>query len=254
MAKKDANDVRRGERAISDLAEARLNQRRAGDKPVCGSPLAGSKQKGHANYGKGRTCQRPAGSGTDHPGYGTCSWHAGNMKAAKVAAARERATETVRKVREDLSFYGVRVEVGFEEALLEELQRSVGIVRWIEAKLATWGQTDDGDWKWDNSETQLPPLMEAHFGRMSVTIADTEYAAWLRMYQLERRHLHAVAADGIKAGIAKSMIVVYQQQADLMNAILRESLRRFGIEDGDDRIAVVLPAVIREITSARKTG
>lgn len=255
MAKKDANDTRRGNRVVTDLSQRRLDQRKAGDKPKCGSPLAGSNVKGHKNYGKGKTCDRLAGAGTDHPGYGACSWHAGNMKPAKVTAARERAYEQVENMRDSMRFYGVAIEIGFEEALLEELQRSVGIVRWIEAKLSRWGepQAEGGNWKWDSSDTGLPPLLREVHGFRNVIIADTEYGAWLRQYQLERRHLHAIAADGIKAGIAKSMVVVYQQQADTMNAIIRITLERLGVGD-DDRLPTILPEVIREVTSKKRAS
>lgn len=252
MAKKDANDTRRGERAVTDLSQRRLDQRKAGDKPVCGSPLAGSNIEGHENYQKGKTCHRPAGSGTDHPGYGGCSWHAGNMPSAKKTAARERAKETVDAVRDDMRFYGVKVEIGFEEALVEELQRSVGIVRWIEAKLARWGELDQ-DSKWDATQTGLPPLLAEHYSFRSVVISDTEFAAWLRQYHLERRHLHAVAADGIKAGIAKSMVLVYQQQADVMNAVIRKTLAALGVGE-DDRLPQILPTVIREVTAGWKAS
>jgi hypothetical protein len=255
MAAKDANDTRRGIRAVTELQAKRLEQRKAGEKPKCGSPLVGSKIEGHKNYGKTAGCQRPAGSGTDHPGYGNCSWHAGNMPSSKVGAARERAHETVEKMRTDMAFYGVRIEISFEEALMEELQRSVGIVRWIETKLGQWGEWDrDGNDIWDASETGMPPLQREVHGFRNTIVADTEYAAWLRQYQLERRHLHAVAADGIKAGIAKQIVVLHQQQADAMNQIIRETLNRLGVDPGDDRLPSILPAVIREVTAARRAG
>lgn len=38
----------------------------------------------------GNPCRRPAGWGTDHPGFGRCKLHAGNTQTGKVAAERER--------------------------------------------------------------------------------------------------------------------------------------------------------------------
>lgn len=249
MARKDANDTRRGLRVVTELSQSRIDARKRGDKPKCGSPLAGSKDPNSEKHGK--TCQRPAGAGTDHPGYGNCSMHAGLMPAAKKTAARERAAFEVDKMRTDMRFYGVHVEVSFEEALLEELQRSVGIVRWIEAKLADWGE-DGKIEQWDATDTGLPPLMREVHGFRNTIVADTEYAAWLRMYQLERRHLHALAADGIKAGIAKEILVLHQKQADAMHAIIAETLRRLGVADGDERLPMILPTVIREITGQKR--
>ncbi len=252
MAAKDANHTRRGTQKVTDLSQRRLDAVRAGEKPLCGSPLRGSKNPDNPTYGK--TCKQVAGTGTDHYGSGTCSRHGGNMKPAKVTAARERVATTVQQYKDDLTFYGARASISFEEALLEELQRSVGIVRWMEEKIGQWGapKKDGDDWKWVSDDTGLPPLQEMYAGFRAITIADSEYQAWLRQYSWERRHLAQVAKDGIQAGIAKNMVVVYQQQADLMNRVLRESLRRLGVQDGDDRIHEILPAVIREITSGMK--
>ncbi|HEU5046141.1 MAG TPA: hypothetical protein VFT75_18620 [Nocardioidaceae bacterium] len=236
-------------RTLTPLQQKRVDAVLAGQNPLCGSPLVGSKTAGHKNFGK--TCRQPAGAGTDHPGSGTCSRHTGRMAGPKIGAARERvAVEVVRYKK----FYGERAQVDFGEALLEELQRSVGVVRWIEDKLGQWGETldDSGQLvppKWNSNDLEMPPLLAEHHSFRSVTIADTEYAAWLRMYQIERRHLHQVAKDGIASGIAEKMIRIYQQQADTMYQILNTALVRLGVQD-TDRIVTVLPAVIREVTGA----
>lgn len=250
MAAKDANDTRRGTRRVTDLGERRLAARKAGEKPKCGSPLASARKKGHPNYGK--TCRQPAGAGTDHPGYGTCSRHAGGMPAAKVSAARERAAETVDTLRRELMFYGHKVEIGYEDAHLEELQRSVAVVRWIEGKLSAWG-ADNASF-WDHNETKMPSLLQVHRGTYTVTISDTEYAAWLRQYGFERKHLAAVASDGIRSGIAKAVIQIYQQQADMMNRIIRRTLEALGLDPNDDRLPTVLPVVIREVVAEFKAS
>jgi hypothetical protein len=91
-------------------------------------------------------------------------------------------------------------------------------------------------------------------GFRNTIVADTEYAAWLRQYHLERRHLHAIAADGIKAGIAKEILVLHQKQADAMHQIIAETLKRLGVPEGDERLPQVLPAVIREITGRKAAG
>lgn len=240
-----AQDTNRGKVAVASLAAKRVEARRRGEKPLCGSPLVGSKDPNNPNHGK--TCKRPAGAGTDHPGYGGCSMHTGRMRSAKISAAREKAVEQVEEFKRDALFYGAgdRAEVSFEEALLEELQRSVAVVRWIESKLATWGELDA--YKALNT-TDLPALLGEYRTSRSVTIADTEYAAWLRQYQLERRHLADVAKTGIASGIAKELVILKQRDADRMYRILVVALTRMGIQDGDDRVAVALPAAIAEVT------
>lgn len=226
---------------LTDLSRERIARREAGEKPLCNSPLVG--QGGKPNP---KRCKQPAGSGTDHYGFGSCSRHAGLMKSAKVTAAREAvAVEVIEYKR----FYGVKGEISFEEGLVEEFQRSVGVVRWIEEKLAKWdpGQEQDEVLSWDEG-TGLPKLLEVHHGFRSVTIADTEHAAWMRQFLLERQHLARVAKMGIDAGIAKGILQVYQRQAEMLNAIIRETLKRLGV-GGDDRLPQILPEVIREVTA-----
>lgn len=45
---------------------------------------------------KGSPCRRPAGWGTDHPGYGTCKLHLGSSARHGKAAAREEALQFAR--------------------------------------------------------------------------------------------------------------------------------------------------------------
>lgn len=237
----DERAVSRNERPLTLLQEARVEAMERGEKPLCGSPLANSKDPKHKNYQ--RTCRRPAGYGTAHLGSGTCSWHAGTMASQTKAAAREIATAEVRQFKR---FFGDRAEVSFEEALLEEMQRSVGVVRWMEEKIGAWGMDFDG-LEWKPGQTNLPDLMTEHVSFRAMTVSDSEFAAWLRLYQIERRHLAQVSKAGIDAGIAKDMVLIYQRQADAMQRILLATLREFGVTD-TERIAAVLPRVIREVT------
>lgn len=225
-------------KGLTDLAKERVARRLAGEKPTCNSPLAGEGGKPNP-----KRCRQPAGAGTDHLGTGACSRHAGRMGPAKVVAAREEVAYQVETYKR---FYGTRPDIGFEEALLEELQRSVGVVRWIEDKLSRWG-LDDSD-KWDSSETGMPKLMRILPGEYSFTVTDTEHAAWLRQYRGERVHLYKVAHAGVQSGVAKEIVKVYQRQADMLYLIIKRVLGVYGIAD-DDKLQNVLPTVIREITA-----
>lgn len=231
---------------VTDLSRRRLRQRETGETPRCGSPLANSKKPGSDKAGK--TCTHVAGWGTDHLGYGPCKLHTGQMPTGKKVAARERAEEAVEDYKRRMTFYGEKVEISPEEALLEEVQRAVGVVRWIEAKLGQWGG-EHGD-RWDASETGLPPMLESYESIRSVTISDTEYAAWLRQYTMERQHLARSAKMCIDAGIAKQVVQIYQRQADVMHMVIRRTLVELGVGE-DDRLPTILPRVIREITSGK---
>lgn len=238
----DQRATKKNEAPITLLQQTRVEARERGEKPRCGSPRIGSRDPEHANFGL--TCKRLAGEGTQHLGTGLCSMHAGMMPSQQKAAAREEVAFQVRQYRK---FYGDRVDVSFEDALMEELQRSVGVVRWLEDKISAWGQ-DFGDQEWKPGETGLPPMSQEHIGYKTMAISETEYAAWLRHYLLERKHLASVATAGINSGLAKEMVTIYQRQADFMNRIILLTLREFGIPDDDGRLHVILPRIIREVT------
>lgn len=58
------------------------------DSKYCG----GKKRQGTGN------CTRPAGWGTDHPGFGRCKLHGGCAPSSNVAAAREQAQDAVMRL------------------------------------------------------------------------------------------------------------------------------------------------------------
>lgn len=55
-------------------------------------PFCGAKKRG----GDG-TCKRDAGAGTDHKGYGNCSWHGGSSPSGRQAAVEKRIEDTARR-------------------------------------------------------------------------------------------------------------------------------------------------------------
>jgi hypothetical protein len=57
-------------------------------------PLCGAKTRSDG------VCKRPAGSGTDHIGFGTCRHHAGSTPSGRQAAARQQALEELHSVGE----------------------------------------------------------------------------------------------------------------------------------------------------------
>jgi hypothetical protein len=78
-------------------------------------------------------CHRAAGWGTDHSGFGECKFHYGNTPSRVKAAAQQEARTLMRT-------YGVPVEIDPEDALREEIHRTVGHVRWLAEKVASLGE------------------------------------------------------------------------------------------------------------------
>jgi hypothetical protein len=71
---------------------------------------------------RGGLCRAPAGRGTPHPGYGSCSLHGGNTKTGEIAGARYEA-------KAELALYGGAIDIDPHEALLLCLRIAAGEVQ-----------------------------------------------------------------------------------------------------------------------------
>lgn len=175
----------------------------------------------------GRTCTQMAGFGTDHPGFGRCRFHTGLTHVGKKVAAREAGKEYARQ------FYGGAIDITPEMALLEEVRRAAGIVRWLEAQIGKW-----------NAEDGLPKMIDVGFKGSS----PTDEAEWLRLFLEERKHLAKVATMAISAGIAERHVRLAEQQGDLIAVAIREILNRLGVAESHAKmLPTVVPMVLREV-------
>lgn len=109
------------------------------NKRICGAKLAKTQMKKVLDQFPDRcaepVCHRGAGYGTDHPGYGHCKSHYGGTPSSSRSAARQEARDLMRT-------YGVPVEIDPEDALREEIHRTVGHVRWLAEKVASIGTSE----------------------------------------------------------------------------------------------------------------
>lgn len=102
-------------RTMTDAPEAEDHDSRR----VCGAP----KRQGEGN------CRRPAGWGTDHPGFGPCKLHGGSTTAHRKHAQRVQAEQAV-------ATFGLPRDIDPHRALLEEVHRAAGAVQWLQAEVA----------------------------------------------------------------------------------------------------------------------
>jgi hypothetical protein len=103
------------------------------------APLCGARRPGKPH------CPLPAGARTDHLGYGRCARHGGATRGGRHHAALLLARELVARRKAEGTFYGQRVSIEPEAALLEEVARSTAAVRWIESQLQEWGRRQRAD-------------------------------------------------------------------------------------------------------------
>lgn len=109
--------------------------------PACGRTICGAKSsvsptaKQSSKCSNKGICHNPAGYRTDHGGAGKCTYHFGRTKAVSQAAHRQA-------IRHEMRRYGVPVPIDPEEALREEIHRTVGHVRWLGDKVAGVGEAE----------------------------------------------------------------------------------------------------------------
>jgi hypothetical protein len=198
-------------------------------------PAGRDKCGGRKRDGSGRTCTRPAGWGTDHPGIGKCKLHGGSTPNHNTAARNEQA-------RRDVATYGLPIDIEPGLALLQEVHRTAGHVAWLGAKVA---ELDEDDLVWGVTE-------EVDKGSGEFTGTDTTKAAkpnaWLVLYQQERKHLVDVSAATVKAGVDKAIVKLTEQQGALLAGAITRILDALELSPSQRALVPsVVPTVLLEI-------
>src|SRR5882757_11552030 len=233
-------------------------------------PTPGLDRCGHPR--QGQHCKRPPGDRTEHKGWVHCWIHGGNSPSGRKWAATLKAKHLVAERRRELMFYRIEMpEVTPEEVLLEEVQRSSAIVRWLEEMIDQWrvepldtdaelralieseGPEAAGDSQLDaaatSRQTGLPRLGTVVYFDKGGTVAPTEVAAWIKIYQDERMMAVKAAKTAIDAGIAERLVRIAEREVDVMVAVLRASLEELGLPVTPE-VGVVVARQLRAIGGA----
>lgn len=177
------------------------------------------------------TCTHKAGWGTTHPGIGYCKYHGGNTPTGKKNAARlygQALVETKKReldqLRDHLAssdrFGGNRLltDITPEEALLEEVRRSVAMVRWLEERIGQWNfradhtpdpnspaSTQHPDFQPDSrvlADQKHSPLPSDEFPTPSIPTPDANLAA--HAYNRDRKWDDRSSSSSSSSGSASS--------------------------------------------------
>lgn len=140
----------------------------------------------------GRMCDKPAGQGTAHPGYGTCIWHRGGQKHVEEAwaMAQELAAER---------------DITPHEALL-------GLVRTASAR-AAWTDSIILQRLRDHVDTGGDPLKPP-----------TDLVPWLKQSREERRLAAVTAKQAVDAGVMAALERRLDLEGDLVASALAAAL------------------------------
>lgn len=161
-------------------------------------------------------CEQPKGQGTDHPGSGHCKWHFGSTEAGKEYAAKEAGMQILK--------YTTPLEIDPTAALLQELYRTAGQVRYLDSKI--------GEWELDTTE-EIPDNQRQ----------------WLLVHRAERKHLAAVAKLALDAGVAEREIRLAELQGAILADAIEKILDRMQLTPAQvSLIPEVVPSVLRAVS------
>jgi hypothetical protein len=97
---------------------------------VTPAPPCGAKTR------SGGTCRKPAGWGTERPGFGHCRLHGGATRNGRVHAAKEEAATRAAEL-------GAEAPVDAAEALEYAVQLLTGQVRWLQGQVKRFEEMPD---------------------------------------------------------------------------------------------------------------
>ena len=139
----------------------------------------------------GGKCRRGAGWGTQHPGRGACKLHGGRAPTHNTRAAREEA-------QEQLVAWGLSVEIEPQEALLQCVYRSAGLVSYF--------------------NTRVVELKD------EAVAAGGDLALWLRLEREETERLARFSKMALDAGVAERRVRIAERTAQIIAQALEETL------------------------------
>lgn len=233
---------------LEKVNEGRSAWARLERKPICGAEV-----KSHKRVSD--TCTFPAGFGTPHLGFGHCKYHGGlspsGLKASAMEVAKSIAERRNREIMarlDQVQFGGDRSALPFirpEEALIEEVQRSTAMVRWLEERIGMWPTEVS-----ENPEIGGLPSLVAETSK-GVPGA-TDHQAWLLLYRQEREHAAKVAKMAIDAGVAQAHVALAQAQGAMISKALRVILTTLGLNfDQAEKARVAVPRVLAALSSGK---
>lgn len=186
----------------------------------------------------GGECHAPAMKGQKR-----CKRHGGGAPQSKAAAERRLAqAEAERELEAAVTTLGLPQDIDPGKALLDEIARTYGAVKWLEAKVREL-EPDQLVWGKVSHREGVGPE-----GPVDVTEHKAEFNAWYRLYCEERDRLARVAALALKAGIEERRIKLAESQGDLVAQAIRSILDALNLTPTQlELVPVIVPQTLRSL-------
>lgn len=203
-------------------------------RPLCGA----DKRQGEG------TCTRPAGWGVPGVTAGPCKLHGGATRSHKRRSEQIMAEDALAQA---VTTFGLEVECTAEDALLSALARSKGLVLFYQARVRNLPPDQLVYGSERVTRRRRPNLEEGGEVIEDVTVAKSQVNVWVRLLQEAESHHLKVAAAVAGLGIEERRLRLAEEQGALFFDGMLRVLEAFGISPDDDRIPLVIPAVMGEI-------
>jgi hypothetical protein len=175
----------------------------------------------------GGPCTRPAGWGTPHAGTGACKLHGGctpnHVHSAQALQARAAAER-----------WGLPVDIGPKEALLDELRMSRGLVEFYAAQVAKLE----------------PEEMHGPVGGGQGGIPEHKPNIWVVLHRDERKHHAAVAKTCHDVGVDEWRMEMAEQAGEWIARVIREFCRLRGLPLEEPRTREAISGCLRLVEGA----
>lgn len=208
------------------------------------------------------SCKQPAGYGTDHVGFGYCKFHGGNTPAGKKAGAKAAGRALIAQHRQEIinaeraggHREAPQNQITPELALLEEVRRSVAMVRWIEERIGMWNIADLSELEdrpsGGGGELDLAGLPALTTETFKGTPMATDAHSWLILYREERGHMIRVSKLAIDSGIQERMVRIAEQQGQMLTLAIRAVLTSLNLTPTQaDMVPTIVPEILRQVAS-----
>lgn len=174
------------------------------------------------------------------PGALVCRHHGGRAPQVQRKAAENLAAEAARRAATQLA---VPIDTTPEQALIDEVKRTAGMVAFYQARVEEVDGLNREDLVWGMTKQDMS-------GEFPGPTYEAAPNMWLQLWNQERDRLVRVAAAAIKAGIEERRVKLAEQEGALVAAVIRRILDSLNLTPEQSALVpVIVPKELRALTA-----
>ncbi len=202
---------------------------------------------------EGGLCTRPAGWGTQHPGYGSCKLHGGSTPNHNAKAERAAAADLAEK-------YSVPRDVHPLDGVMEQYHRYAGQVAFLEQQVngldpqsLFWGVESETDRRDPDAEPGVPSRRSGQYAEFEVR-RKAGAAAVLEQFDRVQREYAKLGVEIIRIGLESAAAAMKGRLGAQLGAVVEQILAQCAQVAADrpgvsaaELVAVFRPVAVEQI-------